>query len=406
MPQSFYISRTPELYFGAGGIARLPELLRAAGWNRVFVVTGGGSVRKLPQWERLVGALEENRAFAGDARVSGEPSPELVDEIAATCRMRVAEAIIGIGGGSALDTAKATAFAVLHEGSVADYLEGVGTKSATGRRLPFVACPTTAGTGTEATWNAVLRRVGPGGFKKSLRHHAFVPDLALIDPELALAVPRHVTAASGLDAVTQNLEAYVSTGATPYTDALALNGLEAAGRSFLRVLENGNDLEARGEMAWCAHTSGIALANAGLGLVHGAAGPAGATHDIPHGTACGLLLPAVTSATIARLRETAQTQRDEDDADRRRQPAPGDALARYARAGVALTGADHGSIEKNCDVLIATLERFLERAELPSFGAYGFTRDDIRALSEKAGHKKHPVSFGPREIEKILATAL
>jgi alcohol dehydrogenase class IV len=391
MADTFFMTRTPELYFGLGEIARIPELLHRLGLKRAFLVTGSGSVRGLAQWQSLVAELEKNGGYAGDARVAGEPSPEDVDEIAAACRMRVAEVIIGIGGGSALDAAKAAAVAVMHQGSIRDYLEGVGSKKPSGRRLPLIACPTTAGTGTEATKNAVISEVGPGGFKKSVRHDALVPDIAVVDPELAVGVPPRVTAASGLDAVTQNLEAYVSTGANHFTDAVALSGLEAAGRSFLRVLEDGSDVTARSDMAWAAHTSGIALANAGLGLVHGAAGPAGAMHEIPHGVACGRLLPAVTRATIEKLRA---------DGD------PAGVLERYARAGEALSGRRRGSTDADCDLLFGTLERFVDAGELPGFSAYGFTAQEIRDLAGATGHKNQPVQFTTEEIAVILTEAM
>lgn len=413
MADGFFVTRTPELYFGPGSLKRIPDLLHRLGLKRAFLVTGSGSVRELPQWRELIGDLEKNGGYAGDARVPGEPSPSDVDEIAAAARLRVAEVIIGIGGGSALDAAKASAVAVMHPGSIREYLEGVGSRQPTPRRLPLIACPTTAGTGTEATKNAVLREVGPNGFKKSLRHDAYVPDIAVIDPELAVGVPQRVTAASGLDAVTQNLEAYVSTGANYFTDAVALSGLEAAGRGFLRVLDNGSDVDARADMAWAAHTSGIALANAGLGLVHGAAGPAGAMHEIPHGVACGRLLPLVTRATISRLRTTVSgpgaagpgaagpATAGPGAADRAK-----DTLARYARAGTAIAGRDQGSVEANCDLLVETLERFLEAGELPDFSAYGFTREDIRTLAGKSGLKGQPTDFDAGEIEEILSGAL
>jgi alcohol dehydrogenase class IV len=212
-----------------------------------------------------------------------------------------------------------------------------------------------------------------------------------------------VTAASGLDAVTQNLEAYVSTGASYFTDAVALSGLEAAGRSFLRVLQNGSDVSARADMAWAAHTSGIALANAGLGLVHGAAGPAGAMHDIPHGVACGRLLPLVTRATISRLRTVVSGSGAAG-------PGAGDrakdTLTRYARAGAAIARQDRGTIETNCDLLVETLEGFLEAANLPDFSAYGFTREEIRTLAGKSGLKGQPTDFDAGEIEDILSGTL
>lgn len=391
MADTFFVTRTPELHFGVGALKKIPELLQQLGLKRAFLVTGSGSVRELPQWKELVENLQETGGYAGDARVPGEPSPQEVDEIATLCRMHVAEVVIAVGGGSAIDAAKAASAAVMESGSIREYLEGVGSKKPSGKRLPLIACPTTAGTGSEATKNAVLRELGPQGFKKSLRHNAYVPDVAVVDPELAVGVPRHVTAASGLDAITQNLEAYISTAANPFTDAVALNGLEAAGRGFFAALEDGNDITARAELAWTAHTSGIGLANAGLGLVHGIAGPAGAMHAVPHGVACGRLLPPVTRATVDKLRERGDSR---------------ETLSRYAAAGLALSGRNRGSADANCDLLFGTLERFVEVGELPGFGDYGFTEEDMHQLASKSGLKNHPLGFEHAELEELLRTVL
>jgi len=210
--------------------------------------------------------------------VSGEPSPEVVDRIAASLE---ADVVVAIGGGSAIDAGKAVAAMAEEGGSIVDYLEEVGTKPPTGRRRFLVAVPTTAGTGSEATANAVISRVGASGFKKSLRHEGYIPDIALIDPELALDCPPAVTAASGLDAITQLLEGFVSTGGNPLTDALGRSGLATAGRSFSRAVHEG-DLIARSAMAYAAYLSGVILAIAGLGIVHGIASPLGGAYPVPH----------------------------------------------------------------------------------------------------------------------------
>ncbi len=197
---------------------------------------------------------------------------------------------------------KAVSAMIPVEGSITDYLEGVGDREHPGTKIPFIAMPTTSGTGSEMTKNAVISEVGEHGFKKSLRHNNFIPEMAIIDPEMMLSCPAGLTAASGMDAFTQLLESYVSRQANPMTDALALQGLKQIKNYLLRAyLEGDNNLEARSGMALAAMFSGITLAHAGLGLVHGFASPLGAYFDIPHGVVCGTLMAPVFAYTIENL---------------------------------------------------------------------------------------------------------
>ena len=329
-----------------------------------------------------------------------EASTEVVDAIVAAERRRTsgsaaggaaASAVVAVGGGSAIDTGKAVSAALFLTGSVADYLEAPGAAEPSGKTLPFHAVPTTAGTGSEATKNAVLSRRGADAFKRSLRHDNYVPDVAVIDPTLHLSCPRSITAASGLDAVTQLIEALVSTTATPVTDALALDGLAAAGRSYLRAVERGStDLDARAEMAYAAYLSGICLANAGLGVVHGLAGPAGALTDVPHGVFCGLLLPHAVRMVAAGLR---------------RGPDELGALARYAAAGRALTGRTRGTLEEQIAALSARLDEFVEVGGIPGLADYGFTAEVIDAVARAGGNKNGPYALGEAERRELLAAA-
>lgn len=388
----FTIGRTPRLVFGVGTRTSVAELLREAGITRVGIVTGASSLRESVAWKELLSVLKEAEIVCRDFALTGEPSPAFVDDTVHQLRESGAQAVIAIGGGSPIDAAKAAAAGFFLEGSIREYLEGVGSRNPDGRTLPVYALPTTAGTGTEATKNAVLSEIGPNGFKKSLRHDNYVPAVAIIDPELAIGCPAGVTAGSGMDAITQLIEPYVSTAAQPFTDALAESGLVAAGRCLESAVADGTDLEARTGMAYAAYLSGICLANAGLGVVHGAASPAGAVMEIPHGAFCGTLLAASVRRTIERL----------DDAD----PAHALALRKYARAGVLLSGGERGSVAANCAELVAELERLTEAVGVPRLGEFGFTADIARSVAARTDVKNHPLALDRKSIEELLLSRL
>lgn len=397
--EGFENGRVPQLRFGTGALEGLPELCRSREWRRVALVLGGRSFPESEAAAKLRQELGAAEISYSEHRSSGEPSPAVVDEIVAALRERPPEAVVGIGGGSVLDTGKAVAAAVKMPGSVKEYLEGVGSRKPTGASLPYIACPTTAGTGSEATKNAVLSEVGPGGFKKSLRHDAFVPEIAVIDPALAVGAPHLVTAGSGLDAITQLLEAYLSPKANPVTDAYAEGGLAAAGRGFERVLEQPGDIGARSDMAFAAFCSGVCLASAGLGVVHGAASPAGAAVPVPHGLFCGALLEPSVRATVEQLRRGAR-----EDSDR--------ALRRYSRAGYLLGGVGapepphSGHVERGVELLLDRLRAFTQAAALPRLGDYGFTDEIAVQVAGKSGAKNHPVPLSQEQIGELLRQVL
>ena len=386
------MGRTPRLVFGVGARTSVVGLLREAEISRVGIVTGASSLRQSAAWKELLNALADAGIAWCDFALRGEPGPAFVDETVQGLREANAQAVIAIGGGSPLDAAKAAAAGFFLEASIREYLEGVGSRSPDGRTLPVYALPTTAGTGTEATKNAVLSEIGPNGFKKSLRHDNYIAQVAIIDPELAVGCPAMVTAASGMDAITQLIEPYVSTAAQPFTDALAESGLLWAGRCLERAVQDGTDLEARSGMAYAAYLSGICLANAGLGVVHGAASPAGAAVEIPHGVFCGTLLAASVRITVERL--------EESDA------AHAAALRKYARAGVLLSGRDRGSVAANCAGLIDELERLTEAIGIPRLGGYGFTADIAHTVATRTDGKNHPLVLDQESIEQLLLSRL
>jgi alcohol dehydrogenase len=399
----FGVARLPRIVFGAGRHAEIPALLAPFG-RRALLVTGARSLGASPAWAEITAGLAAAGIAWDHVAVDGEPSPELVDDAVAGRRADPPDVVVGIGGGSVLDAAKAIA-GLLRSGTAAlDHLEGVGRGiSYPGPTTPFVAVPTTAGTGSEATKNAVLSghlaaAAGGAPYKKSFRDERLVAALAVLDPDLLAGCPAAVIAGDGMDALTQCLEAYISIGASPFTDAVARSGLAAIGPALpawhaatlagAPVPETG---PVRSAMAWGALASGIALANAGLGAVHGIVAAVGARHDVHHGTACGILLAETTRVNVAALRA--------------RDPR-GPALERYAEIG-RLLGGDAGlGRDEAADALVAWLAALAGGLGLPRFGDAGVGPADIPALvaeSRGSSMRTNPIVLSDAEVEAILA---
>jgi alcohol dehydrogenase len=380
----FSIARLPRIVFGDGVLDTLPDEVAAFG-RKVLIVTGARSFHASPHWQRLTGGLEDKGIAWEHFAVTGEPSPDMVDEAAARFRRTGIEAALGIGGGSALDTAKALAGLIPIESSVMDFLEGVGPELPyRGPALPFIAAPTTAGTGSEATKNAVLGRSGPDGFKKSFRHEMLVARVAVVDPTLLATCPKAVMAADGLDAFTQLLEAYVSLKANPMTDALAWSGLEAFAEGFFAAYEGEGEIAERGRrrLAYASLVSGICLAQTGLGSVHGMAPPLGAMFGIPHGLACGTLVAEATDVNLKALKA-------------RKPDSP--ALAKYAAVGRLLAGREGGLVE--------LLRDWTEKLRLQRLSDFGVTEADfprIAAGSRGSSMKTNPLVLEDAEIVEVL----
>lgn len=390
----FSLTRVPKIAFGAGARSRLPALAAEFG-KRALVVTGARSLRQSSAWPEIEGGLRSAGFSWLDFVVSDEPSPLLVDGAVAAFRHERIAVVIGIGGGSVLDAAKAIAGLLRTGTPVSDHLEGVGPELPyRGPAVPFIAVPTTAGTGSEATRNAVLSVRGAGGYKKSFRDERLVAEWAVIDPDLLATVPRALIAADGMDALTQLLESYVSTRANPITDALALSGLDAVRRGLM-TWHDGRDHggSARAAMAYAALLSGITLAQAGLGAVHGLASPLGAFFPAPHGAVCGTLLAATTRVNLAALRE-----RDPD----------GTALRKYAAAGRVLTGTAADDTDALAG-LLDLLETMTGRLELPRLSAYGVSPADVARIvegSRGSSMKTNPVVLSDAEMAAILTARL
>jgi alcohol dehydrogenase class IV len=396
----FLVSRVPRITFGSGTIAGLPEAVAHHG-RRVLLVSGRHPLRAAGRPLDVLAALAAAGLEAESWSVSGEPTPLLVDQAVAHFRERDIAVVVGIGGGSALDTAKAVAGLLRSGDSVLEHLEGVGAgRALDGPVAPWVAVPTTAGTGSEATRNAVVSVPGQG--KRSFRDERLIAAEAILDPDLLADCPPAQIAASGLDALTQLLEAYVSLRASPLTDALALSGLRAICEALLPWFHAVRDEEpdspaavtGRTGMAYAALASGIALANAGLGATHGVAAALGGRFAIPHGVACGATLVATVRVNLRALEA--------------RDPA-GVALPRYADVGRLLGGAPNLSDRDARARLVGLLESWSRELQVPglrSFGVEGGRLAELVALSRGSSMRSNPIELSDDEIERILLESL
>ncbi len=386
----FSLLPLPAIHFGAAKFALLPQLAGSFG-NNILVVTGSHALQQSGRLGSLLEALQASGFRTTHLAVDREPSPELVDEAVSRYRALSINVVLAVGGGSVLDAGKAISAMLLYDLPVERFIEGQEAfMPHDGRKVPFIAVPTTSGTGSEVTNNAVISRVGRNGFKRSLRHRAFVPDIALIDPELMVTVSPELTAASGMDACTQLLEAYTSPFATPFIDALACSGLEAFSRSFLAACtDQSTNSGVRGDIAYAALISGIALANAGLGIVHGFASSVGGLIDIPHGTLCATLLAEATRENIAQLRLIDQAH---------------PVLLKFAKAGAILSGVGGEDIASGCHRLQETLDQWQEQLSFPRLRCYGLLPEDFDDIVVTTRCKSNAVQLDHAAMKRILSS--
>jgi alcohol dehydrogenase class IV len=389
MVNPFQFAKVPRVVFSIGSISKLPDFIGLSG-RRLALVTGGSSFLNSVPGGRLLDDLKTGGIECHIVRILGEPSPATIDDAVKALKSFYVEVVAAIGGGSVLDAGKAISAMVIQSESVERYLEGVGDLEHPGTRLPLIAVPTTSGTGSEATKNAVISRTGPDGFKKSLRHDNFVPDIALVDPQLTLNCPPEITAASGMDCFTQLTEAYLSDKAFEYTDALALEGLKAVKSSLRKCFHDGGDIEARAGMSLAALTSGICLANAGLGVVHGFASSVGGFIDIPHGLLCGTLMARVNEVNVRELRK---------------KDGNGKALKKYSQLGKLFLGEGKGSDDFYIDGFLSYLFEISDELGLKILRGTGLNVKDLAEICSRTENKNNPVKLSPDQLQEILVPA-
>lgn len=388
---TFAIARLPRIEFGAGSREKIPDIAAQYG-HRLLLVTGAKSFVDSEAGGKLLSRLKAAGFSLDTVHIAAEPSPQSVDDAVAQWRGAGIEVVAGIGGGSVLDAAKAIAGLLRPGNSVMDHLEGVGAeKPYVGPAVPFIAVPTTAGTGSEATKNAVLSTLGEHGYKKSFRDDKLVPEYAIVDPDLLTTCTPEMIAANGMDAFTQLLESYVSTRANPMTDALAMSGMQAARDGLFAWYEGGDGAAAgREKMAYAALLSGICLAQTGLGSVHGLASPLGAFFPIPHGVVCGSLLAAAAKVNIDVMQA-----RDSDNP----------ALRKYTEVGKLLRGRAHVDEVGARVFLIHILNEWTRRLNLPDLATLGVGQADLaRVVANCRGSsmKTNPVVLADEEVTRLL----
>ena len=381
---NFEFAAPARILFGEGRLEEVPTIAFQFG-SRALVVEGQSG-----RADPLVQLLGERRIAATRLRVASEPTISLVEDGVGQARDARCDVVIALGGGSVIDAGKAISALLTNGGAIRDYLEVIGKgKPLTNRAAPFIAIPTTAGTGAEVSRNAVLMAEDEQ-VKVSLRSPLMLPAVAVIDPVLTYTLPPSVTASTGLDALTQCIEPFVSPQANPLSDAVAREGIRRAASALRRAFRDGHDKEARCDMAVASLCGGLALANAKLGAVHGFAAPLGGMFPVPHGTACARLLPSVAQVNVRALRA--------------RQPnAP--AIARYDEMARIVTGKPDARAED----AVVWLRELVDELEVPRIATYGMREEDIpvvaAAARQASSMQGNPIVLTDDELAEALRAA-
>jgi alcohol dehydrogenase class IV len=390
---NFEFATSSRIIFGAGRFGQLGDLARPLGQN-ALLVTGSHALESSGKLEALKKALAASGVGVLHLATSGEPAIESVEKAAASAREAKCDLVIAVGGGSVIDLAKAVAALLTNDGALLDYLEVLGQGRVLQKpAVPFIAVPTTAGTGAEVTANAVIR--DPVSRQKvSLRSRFLLPTLAVVDPELTHSLSPEITAQSGLDALVHLVEAYTSKRAQAMTDLFCEDGISRIGRSLLRAYEGGNH-DAREDMSMASLEGGVALANAGLGAVHGIAAILGGAYGIPHGLACACLLPHVVEANMQRLRSESPTS---------------PVLPRYVRVFSWLAGRPLDSEDATLAQGVAFIQELNGRLGVPALKDFGVKEDDLAGIAAKSflasSTRANPVTLSPQDLLGILGKAL
>lgn len=382
----FEFATVARVIFGPGTFQQAAAIAQSLG-RRAFVVTGKSAARA----QRFVEQLSKAGVWSEVSCIAGEPTTDAVRAGVERASAMDCDCVIAFGGGSAIDAAKAIAGLRTNGGDLEDYLEVIGRAQPLAKpAAPLLAIPTTAGTGAEVTRNAVLASP-QHHVKASLRSPHLLPRVALVDPELTLDLPPALTASTGMDALTQLIEPYVCVRANPMTDALCVEGIRRAARSLRRAFEHGADAAAREDMALASLFGGLALANAGLGAVHGFAAPIGGMFPAPHGAVCAALLPGVMAANVRALRERAPSS---------------PALRRFDEVARLLTGHVQATAEDG----VAWTAELCRALAIPPLRVWGLAESDVGAVVGKAQQassmKANPTPLTEAELRCVLSEAL
>lgn len=381
----FSITSTPDFLFGCGSANQLPEKIQLYG-NKILLCTGKSTLNQVYGSE-VESKLKSSDIDYSHVIIGSEPTSQLIDSICSDYNSHEIAAIVAIGGGSVIDAGKAIAAMLPVGGTIVDYLEDVGTKQHPGTKLPFIAMPTTAGTGSEMTKNAVICD-REAGYKKSLRHDNFIPDIAIVDPEFLKNCPADILAGSGLDALTQLIESYTSTKSNIYTDSLAFDAIIDLVKALPKAFSGDRSDVVVEALAYAAMISGITLANAGLGLVHGFATTIGGLYDIPHGVICGTLVGEINHRMLQKAKEDNNIG----------------LLQKYSKLGMALAQTEGVAVAS--DLFVNNIGELVHTMNIPKFSEYGIAHSELNNIVTNTGHKNNPIQFDNDELTNILKARL
>lgn len=378
---TFDFLKTPQIIFGCGRFIELSKIIQSYG-NKVLLIASKSALKHKIVEKELAIISDQYDYSIETILIKGEPDTEQIDNSVALGLKQKSEIVVGLGGGSVVDAGKAVAGLITNGGLSKDYIEVIGKgKKISKEALPYVAIPTTAGTGSEVTKNAVILSK-EDKLKASLRSPFLIPKIALIDPELMTTVPKEITASTGLDALTQLIESFTSNKAQLLTDAIARIGIKKAAESLIFAYENGKDITAREDMAFAALLSGICLANAGLGAVHGFAGPLGGEFGIPHGIICGALLKPVIEENIRIMLGQVPFHKS---------------LAKYAEINQFFGGIQPEGMKDAVFQLVEKLKQICKKMTIPKLSQYGMEEESFELIIKKA-KKSSSMRYNPIQL--------